>query len=268
MSHEFPPEIAAVIQEKMPPHHKMWWLRCVVLDNRQVERPDERAPTPLRDLLVQVLDIDRYEGYDIRLKGAVHDIAEGDIISLLGHEPVEARCLSVPRLYINHNTGSYARVYPDASQLPYGRVPFTDWRFWLATKVPSNRWGKVRNFLVLLGMSTLFLSFLMTGWVLNVLLLILLLLFLPLMLLLLPTFLVFWYLNYLLKQPRFQNEPPTPPPIALYNVVEFLRYDRVDITALYEEVACALNAYVKSHPDEEKNFVAFERGARLTGALD
>ena len=269
----FPSPASDAMREILPAHHKMWWVRGVVLDLHEVERPTENPEKQnpggrLRDTVLQVGDIDNpNDGYDVRIEGVHHQVEPNDIISLLGHEPLEAQRISHPRLYINHCTGEFQRAYPIATRLTYGVVPAIEYKYWLAAKTRANVKEKRRNFwmlagaimlgaTLLLGMGNPLIALFVGGF-----------LFLASLPLLIGLALGFAFMRFMLGQPRFSHENKVPPPLLIANCQEYINHTRTDLTALYETLAHRLHEWVRDNPDTENEWVPVARGIHTVGIL-
>lgn len=271
MPHPLPPAVQALAKETLPPQHRMWWVRGRVLDVQQVERPlnDPKLRGLFQDLQLQVSDADAPgDGYEFRIEGIHHSVELGDVVSLVGHEPADAKRISQPRLCVNHNTGSFDRVYPAASRLPYGVLPVVERKYWLAAKTPADARGKFKNLWILLAALSLpsfaigFVAGPLAGILVGLALLILASPFI------IAFALIGFYLRWLLNQPRFSTEEKELPPLILKNVRDYTDFHRFDLTALYEKIARVLHPWMLQHPEPQKKLVPVERGAHTVGLLE
>ena len=129
MPHKLPAEIAQIVKTKIPPTHKMWWIRGIVLSAGLVNHKSADDPRDWIDTKIQVGDVDAPgEGYDVILEGKGFEVAAGDLVTLLGHEPVEANTVSSARFLFHHNTGTYARAYRETGVRPRRWDSITDYK--------------------------------------------------------------------------------------------------------------------------------------------
>lgn len=238
----------------------MWWVRGLVLDVQVVERPGEQPGSGLKDTIVQVSDVDNPDdGYEIRFEGMYHSYELNDAVVLIGHEPQEKGRISYPRVCVNHNTGLFDRVYPPAGRMVYGRLTVAEWKFWLSAKTPVGVAGGIKNLIsLLLGPVGLFGCFLWPG------LLFLVAAFFPFVLM---GWLALRSLTMALEQPRFSGEGKKPKPYLLKNLEDWVKFDYVDLTPLYEELANRMHIWAIENPDEEGDFQIVPRGQHMIGAL-
>ncbi|MBV9469562.1 MAG: hypothetical protein JOZ57_10005 [Abitibacteriaceae bacterium] len=270
----FPSSIAAHIRQNLPGHQTMWWVRGLVLDIQQVERPTENPDKQnpggrLRDLLLKVGDVDNpNDGYDVRIEGVYHQVEINDPVSLMGHEPITARRVSFPRLYINHSTGEFERAYPVATRLTYGAVPLVEHKYWLAAKTPANFAEKCKNLWILiaaLAIPFFFIASFMGNPLYGGFIMILtVLLMTPLLIF---SALAWAYIQWLTSQPRFSHEGKAPPPLWVHNIRQYVNFNRTDLTPLYEWLGDEIDTVVSKNPDPEKEFVPVARGIHTVGLL-
>ncbi len=150
MPRELPPEIERIFRQHAPPTHDLIWLRCIQsVPAEEIERPPfmsnllgGRKPPIPRDLRLRLYDLDTKEdGWDLRIMGTGHDIAQSDLFSILGHVPRGTRKLARPFYIINHNTCNFERVYEDVSdaggklqsEIRYKR----SMSFWMPGTIPN-----------------------------------------------------------------------------------------------------------------------------------
>ena len=249
--------------------HRFWWVRGLVLEVNEVERPSDNDKLKhLRDLHLKIGDVDNPDdGYEVRIEGNWHNIEPNDAISLLGHEVKTQDRVSYPRLFINHCTGDYRRAYPVGARLPFGVLPIVEHKYWLAGALPTDGKGKLRNLWILLLAMTV--PFIILGGVTGPLLAFLL--FVGVLVLASPIIvlmvLLWLYLRWLLEQPRFSWEDKQLPPLWLYNVQGYIGFRRTDFTARYEKMAVALHRWALQNPAPELDWVPVARGAHTVGYL-
>lgn len=267
MIQTLPPEIAQL--DIFPPNFPIWWVRGIVLDVREVERPtgDDKLKH-LRDTHIQVGDVDNpKDGYDLRIEGNWHNIEPNDAVSLLGHERKGAQRVSFPRLFINHHTGEYRRAYPPAARLPYGVLPIVEHKYWLAGKLPAAGASKLLNLWKLVA--ALCIPSLILWGVGGPLFALLFLI--ALLLLALPwivaAVLLGLYVRWLLSQPRFTWEEKNPPPLFAKNILDYLNFVHFDMTPMYQVTAEKLIEWARKNPAPELEWVPAERGAHTVGLL-
>ena len=282
MIQKFSPNIKALIEKSMPAaSQKIWWVRGIVLEVSETEHPTEKPEKQnpggrLRDLVLKIGDVDKpSDGYDVRIEGIHHEVEVNDVVSLLGHEPKNARKVSYPRLFINHNTDQFARAYPLAARLRYGLVPIVEYKYWLWARLPTKTSFATKFSLaifllvicpfllvalVLLGMfmslygtffGALFFAFLAIAA-------------LPV---LVPAVFFAFYVRWLNTQSRFSFEPYSTPFLFLHNLEQYFGYLCFDMTGLYEKLAHAIQAEVVGNPAPELDFVVVKRGIHTNGLL-
>lgn len=273
MPKKLPAEVKKLIDATMPPSHQFWWMRAVVLAVSLVSVPRQGTNLPpAQHTRIKIGDLDAPgEGYDLVIKGspATHDLAEGDLVSIFGHEPVDATVLSDPRLLLMHNTGTFTRAYPDVIDKPWDHRSVIEHKYWLAARVPADRPHQLRIIgsaaLILLGI-----SFFITGGNplgIVVLLLVAMIFFFMIGLPLLYAILMGKVIKRALAQEEFQGTTKARRGFSVL-LSDLLQYRYISLTSLYQEMANAIHAYVKSHPDYNVGFVIQEqRGPGTQGRL-
>lgn len=260
MPHILPEAIVQQVQAAIPSTHKMWWVRGIVLGAQEVRAPEGMGTViPATNTKVQVLDVDTKEdAYDITLLGEGYDLANGDTISLLGHEPLTSKAISVPRFFFNHNTGTYTHAYsPD---IFYENTwNSTEFKNWLGCKNELSRSARRKK---MAGLGALFfISIILTSG---------------------ATLIIAWLLVMmgipLLAIRHFAKRAAEPKAFAgsnrrtgesnlWYQFRDYLGHSYKDITDLYQKVGSAVDDWVEDHPDMEKGFVMVARGRSKQGVL-
>lgn len=245
MPHKLPEPISQHIKATIPATHKIWWIRGVVLGYKIVPHPSQTAESNERDILVSVGDLDAVgDGYDVRLEGTRYDVAEGDIVSLFGHEESGASQITQPRVLLMHSTGAFDKVFPSAAALDYDEMVGLDYRNWLATKVRQDsalhRAGKSALPTLLFGMSASPLLPSLTEKALR------------------------GVFNKLGPKSLHDNPLPTAKEKAMQ---DFSDYRYTDVTDAYKQLVHFISAWALNNPDAEKGFVVAKRGGNTQGQL-
>lgn len=269
MPHKLPEEISQIIKAKIPPTHKMWWIRGIVLGAGQFQVPNKAMPQAPPKIMtrVQVGDVDAPgEGYDAVLEGTGYEFAEGDLISLFGHEPVEAGSISEPKFLLHHNTGTYSRAYPYIQNDPSQWRTLVEYKHWLAIETPASPIDKLKKYGII-GVVFLF-FFPFVGGDPGIAFVLILLGAMMLMVLLGPALLGVFIAKKMVQQTSFtRGEKTVSKANPLGNLKQYVNFTYTDITGLYEDVAIAVNRWIRQHPDPEKGFVVLDRGQGTQGRL-
>ena len=127
MPHAFPPYIKDWLKTYMPPTHKMWWMRTVVLHTEPKTVRTEVGSQKLyfrftvRDIDAPADDVGGYS-YDIHTGGNFTDFRPNDRISLFGHEPIDATHISFPRFVFDHELlvrgACFQTRFVDSNEMP------------------------------------------------------------------------------------------------------------------------------------------------------
>lgn len=255
MPHKLPEEIAQVVKEKIVPGYKMWWIRGIVLGARLVDHGDGWTTT-----LVQVGDLDAPgEGYDVSLEGKGFEFAEGDLVSLFGHEPIAAGVVTSPRFLIHHNTGTYTRAYDDPNTHPRSLGNYTESVNRLACKVPAGSKSRLKRFWIPLAVIA-GLSILTQG----LFLLVVAFAFMCVLYLGIFGLAIHAMISKLNQKGEFARGKKKSP---LKQWLESSKYQYANITSLYEDVAVGIHRWIRQNPDKEKGFVVVARGRGTQGRL-
>lgn len=273
MPKAFPAEVKSLIDAKMPPTHLLWWIRGVVLAVSLVSVPRHGTNLPPeQDTRIKIGDLDAPgEGYDIVIKGppTSHDLAEGDIVSIFGHEPADAAIISDPRLLLMHNTGTFNRAYPDLIDKPWEHRSIIEHKYWLAARVPADRQHQLRT----LGIAALVLLaiglFITGGNPIGILVLLLVaMFFIPLVVI--PLLLALGaaaIMRQALAQKEFRGSTKAQGGLSKA-ISDALKYRYIDLTNLYQDVAIAVQSWVRNNPDPAIGFVIYaQRGQGTQGWL-
>jgi hypothetical protein len=272
MLQEFPPKINAVLNKELPKTQKFWWVRGVILEVVEIERatanPEKQNPGGrLRNMVLKVGDLDNPDdGYDFEIEGIHHQIEPNDLVSLLGHEPKNAKQVSHPRLVLNHSTGYFQRTYPLSKRLNWGVLPLIERKYVLAAKTPANPAEKLKNFWILLAVFVfpiVLLSFMVGPYGPIIVLGALLFLLAPWVIM---VFLLLKFLGWIESQPRFTFEKE-PAGLLVTNWRGFVNFNRHDLTPLYEKLAGLFYDHVAENPAPEIGFEPVDRGMETVGAL-
>lgn len=120
MPYVFPPDIKDFIKSQMPPTHRMWWMRGLIIDVKPLEITwNKELQHPTLYFRFTVFDIDapddQKNGYEIdiyagetrssrtgKANNLVRDYQINDRISLFGHELISTKNLSFPRYFHHH----------------------------------------------------------------------------------------------------------------------------------------------------------------------
>lgn len=94
--------------QQAPPGCVLYWARGVCVGS-EIGGKEEQSPFRL----VQVADVDqRLKTYDLCVEQPQADFAQGDVVSIFGHQVADSPVPSKPRLIVNHNTGKWFPAYP------------------------------------------------------------------------------------------------------------------------------------------------------------
>ena len=257
MPHIFP-DVAVPIKDQMPATHKMWWMRGLVMHAEQVHSAEGLATiVPKIITKVQVFEIDSEKGHEMMLMGEGYDLAEGDVVSLFGHEPSDAQNPTTARLILNHNTGSYTRAYP--SDLFYPNTwHFGDFKHRLACKTTLTSNQKNTKIAIILGIFVL--ATIATCGATLIIGGILLMVGIPILLLQHGT--SQW------ATPAFNGQKKQTEATNLWGQFQdYLTTKYQNIMPLYEYMASTMDNWVAQNPDEKKRFVAVPRRGGSRGQL-
>ena len=248
------PDVAETFKVQMPATHKLWWIRGFVMHSEQMPSADDLATAvPKIITKVQVFDIDSEEGHEMMLMGANCDFAEGDVVSLFGHELSSARNPTTARLILNHNTGNYYRAYPEDLFDP-NTWHFAEFKHRLSCRTDLNLNQKIMKFAVIFGV--FFLSVGITFGITLVLLVVSL------------AFGVFQHLLSLWATPTFSGQKrETQGSSMLKQLQDYLNTKYQNVMPIYEHIADTMNVWVFNNPDKEKKFVAVPRRNEGRGRL-
>lgn len=264
MPHKLPEDISQHVKATIPPAYKMWWIRGLVLTARTIDQSIAGEQGWI-NTKVQVGDLDAPgEGYDVILEGKSFEFAEGDLVSLFGHEPVEAGAISSPRFLIHHNTGTYTRAYPETPNggpRHWGKM--TDYVNRLGCKTaatPKEKLKSLKKPLVacavatVLSGGTLLVLFAIVAWF--------------MVILSVASYFGHHFLGKmpLMNQPEF-TKGTTKKSNPVREWLDSLKYQYIDVTTLYEETAIGVHRWVEQHPDTESGFVVVARGDGTQGQL-
>ena len=255
------PDVAAPFKAQMPSTHKLWWMRGLVLSSQHVAA-DEGLGTVVPKIItkVQVFDIDSGNGHDLMLMGEGYDFAEGDCVSLFGHETIDAQSPTDARLIINHNTGNFDRAFPEYLFYPAG-WHFGDFKNRLACKTVLTSSQKNKKIFLLIG--AFLLSAIVTSGATLILGMVLLMFGLPMVL-------GIHLMKSMAHQPTFSGEKKrTAEGNLLVQFGDYLNTKYQNVTPIYENLARTMHNWVEQNPDNntEKKFVAVPRGNKSRSQL-
>ena len=259
MPHKFPDPIAEIVKAQMPPTYKMWWVRGVALDSRQMQIPEGLAKiVPPVNTIVQVMDVDTDgDAYDMVLIGEGFDFVQGDAVSLFGHEPVSAASISSPRLIFNHNTGAYAHAYPISLFYPAG-WHFADFKHRLECRITLT--PAQRNTKVALVAGIFLLSGCVSAGATFIIALLLLMVGGPM--------LILQHTLQRAARPTFGNDSKaTAESNLLKQFQDYINTKHHNVTALYQTVSSQIDIWAEEDPDPKKGFVVVHRGRGQRGKL-
>ena len=257
MPHAFP-DVAAPIKAQMPATHKMWWMRGLVMHAEQVHSAEGLATVvPKIITKVQVFDIDSEEGHEMMLMGEGYDFAEGDAVSLFGHELADAQNPTTARLILSHNTGRYARAYPEDLFYP-NTWHFGEFKNRLSCRTDLTSSQKTSKIAVIVGV------FLLSGCVTMgaTIFLGLLLLMVGVPMLMLQHGTARW------ANPAFSGQKKQTEATNLWGQFQdYLSTKYQNVMPVYEQMAGTMTDWVYQNPDNEKGFKATPRGGGQRGQL-
>ena len=110
-----PGPIKEWLQKEMPTTHKMWWMRCVMMNAEPIKLQSSGATEVYFRFGLRDIDAppDDKQGYmvDIFSGSDITDFRPNDRVSLFGHELADATHLSFPLYFFHHELGAYGPCF-------------------------------------------------------------------------------------------------------------------------------------------------------------